>query len=246
MGCDVWHHGHISSWVHKAKLGVTEKKLGSKLRSSSPKLPVGKIFCDNPAFLEVHGSLWLWRWCACTCSMRGFWHFDNDNATYYLWHWSHLVHCIPMDISHDSQVNAPACDALRCLAMFIMILLWFYVSFDFSLWYLTFLMLRMSQEAFYILFIIIYHICAMMRHDATLICLHFATLLVYHCWSSHFWYIWCSTLVSVAFPSHTFYFYPTIRALQLGSFWCMVSFIFIYILVDSAIQKKRRLPHPLY
>ena len=148
-----------------------------------------------------------------------------------------------MDISHDSQVNAPACDALRRLAMFIMILLWFYVSFDFSLWYLTFLMLHMSQEAFYILFIIIYHICAMMRHDATLICLHFATLLVYHCWSSRFWYIWCSTLVSVAFPSHTFYFYPTIHALQLGSFWRMVSFIFIYILVDSAIQKKETSAH---
>src|ERR1700726_373743 len=34
-------------------------------------------------------------------------------------------------------------------------------------------MLRMFQEAFYVLFIIIYHICAMMRHNATLICLHY-------------------------------------------------------------------------
>jgi hypothetical protein len=52
-----WTPKFISSW---GKIGRDRKKLGSKLRSSSPKLPAGESFCDNPAFWEVHSSLWPW------------------------------------------------------------------------------------------------------------------------------------------------------------------------------------------
>src|ERR1700737_1693782 len=43
-------------------------------------------------------------------------------------------------------------------------------SFDFTLCYQTFPMLRMPWEAFYIYFTIISRICATMRHDAMIIC----------------------------------------------------------------------------